>query len=105
MPRSKTDSKGLFNLANLITSNSSRANTLTNINDADDTDDVAFIFNRNTLKDSLNPKRSFRDFDNFKEFKLNNVCFIEENMKEASNGKLNEPDCSLLNQFKKETSI
>jgi hypothetical protein len=105
IPRSKTDSKGLFNLANLITSNSSRANTLTNINDNDETDDVAFIFNRNTLKDSLNPKRSFRDFDNFKEFKLNNICFIEENLKEGSNGKLNEPDCSLLNQFKKETSI
>ena len=103
IPRSKTDSKGLFNLSNFTSSGSSRANTLTNIND-DETDDVAYILNRNTLKDSLNPKRSFRDFDNFKVFKLNNDSFNDEEMKEESNEELNEPSFD-LNRFKKETSI
>jgi uncharacterized protein len=104
IPRSRTDSKGLFNLANFINSNSSRTNTLTNINDDEEVDDVAYIFNRNTLQDSLNPKRSFKDFDSFKVFNLNNGNLNEEKDSDLIE-EINGSNCLVLNDFKKETSI
>ena len=113
MPRSVTDSKGFK--SNLSNASTMTNNTLTNIeaqtreHTNEPYDDVAHIFNRDSLNDCLNPKRSFKDCGNSM---VKNDFFHTRNFAEPiqptdhmSGQQLKRPSCLSLNYFKKETSI
>jgi ankyrin repeat protein len=106
MQRSNTDilsynHVGKHDTLNSKAENSASMNTLTRQQDEEmgtlssakkvENDDVAHIFNRNSLNDCLNPRRSFRD--------------INSNVDVANQVQYKRPTCLQLNYFKKETSI
>ena len=106
MQRSNTDiltynHVGKHDTLNSKAENSASMNTLTKQQDEEmgtlssskkvENDDVAHIFNRNSLNDCLNPRRSFRD--------------INCNVDIANQVQYKRPTCLQLNYFKKETSI